>query len=104
MVVTAAPAGMHKITSYPLDMTNRFVSLSLLLDKLRLIALKNQLHHGTLIRLSLTSELCTWLLLYNKQDSLLRWSMLPGNHRFFWGENTEQTLLSHILRINDDSI
>jgi len=39
MVVTA-PAGMHKITSYPLDMTNRFVSLSLLLDKLRLIALK----------------------------------------------------------------
>lgn len=56
MVVTA-PAGMHKRTSYPLDMSNRFVSLSLLLDKLRLIALINQLHHGTLIRLSLTSEL-----------------------------------------------
>lgn len=57
LMVVTAPAGMHKITSYSLDMSNRFVSLSLLLDKLRLIALINQLHHGTLIRLSLTREM-----------------------------------------------
>lgn len=56
LMVVTAPAGIHKRTSYLLDMSNRFVSLSLLLDKLRLIALINLLH-DTLIRLSLTRAL-----------------------------------------------
>lgn len=93
LMVVTAPAGMHKSTSYPLDMSNRFVSLSLLLDKLRLIALINILH-VILIRLSLTSELLLHgsYCIINKTASSDRACCQATI--LFWGKNTKQTLWS----------
>lgn len=94
LMVVTAPAGMHKSTSYPLDMSNRFVSLSLLLDKLRLIALINILH-VILIRLSLTSELLLHgsYCIINKTASSDRACCQATI--LFWGKNAKQTLWSH---------